>query len=115
MDGKYTATIGSDFTLKDYTYRSGSNSLRIRFMIYDLAGQPRYNAVRRNYLTGSHAGILVYDISNRESLDEIPNWLIQFKSILLATKTRGTFFLMTDLNWINQFGISSRLSLFDIS
>ena len=49
-------------------------------MIYDLAGQERFKSVRGNFMTGSHAGIFVYDISNRASLEKIPDWLIEFKS-----------------------------------
>lgn len=82
MNENYTATIGAGFTLKDYNYVSGSESARIRFMIYDLAGQPRYNAVRRQYIMGSHAALLVYDISNRDSYDNMTKWLIQFKQVI---------------------------------
>ena len=78
----YTATIGTDFSIKDYTYVNGSTKVNIRFMIYDLAGQERYKAGRSNFLSGSHAAILVYDISNRESLNDIPNWLVEFKSVI---------------------------------
>lgn len=83
VDGKYTATIGADFTLKDFSYKTTTGeTARLRFMIYDLAGQPRYDAVRRNYIMGAHAGVLVYDVTNRASLEEIPKWLIQFKAVI---------------------------------
>lgn len=78
----HLATIGSDFTLKDYVYTpyDGARGERIRYMIYDLAGQQRFKNVRGNFMDGSHAGIFVYDISNRASLDKIPEWLVDFKS-----------------------------------
>lgn len=78
----HQATIGSDFTLKDYLYQpyAGAQGERIRYMIYDLAGQERFKKVRGNFMTGSHAGIFVYDISNRASLEKIPDWLVEFKS-----------------------------------
>ena len=79
---EYTATIGTDFTVKDYDYVSGATNARIRYMIYDLAGQSRYKSGRKNFLSGAHAAILVYDISNRTSLEEIPDWLIEFKSVV---------------------------------
>ncbi len=82
MIEEYKATIGTDFTVKDYDYKSGAISERIRFMIYDLAGQQRYKSGRKNFMSGSHACILVYDISNRASLEEIPEWLIEFKSVV---------------------------------
>lgn len=82
MSEDYKATIGTDFSIKDYTYVNGTIKANIRFMIYDLAGQERYKAGRNNFISGSHAGILVYDISNRESLNDIPNWLVEFKSVI---------------------------------
>ena len=56
----HTATIGSDFTLKDHVYTpyKGAQGARIRFMIYDLAGQERFKTVRGNFIAGSHAGIV---------------------------------------------------------
>jgi small GTP-binding protein len=82
MDDEYTATVGTDFSLKDHVYKNGTESTLIRFMIYDLAGQERYKSGRSNFISGSHAGILVYDVSNRASLDDIPEWLVQFKSVI---------------------------------
>lgn len=84
MHEEYVATIGTDFTVKDYDYKSGSINERIRFMIYDLAGQARYRSGRKNFMSGAHAGILVYDISNRSSLEQIPEWLVEFKSVVRA-------------------------------
>lgn len=82
MGDEYAPTIGTDFTVKDFDYKSGAINERIRFMIYDLAGQERYKGNRNNFLTGAHAAIFVYDISNRSSLEDIPNWLIEFKSVV---------------------------------
>lgn len=82
MDSDYSPTIGTDFTVKDFEYKSGATNARIRFMLYDLAGQTRYKAGRSNFLTGAHAAIFVYDVSNRSSLEDIPNWLIEFKSVV---------------------------------
>ena len=35
MGGDYAPTIGTDFTVKDFDYKSGAINERIRFMIYD--------------------------------------------------------------------------------
>ena len=80
----HQATIGSDFTLKDYLYQpyEGAQGERIRYMIYDLAGQERFKNVRGNFMNGSHAGIFVFDISNRASLEKIPDWLVEFKKVV---------------------------------
>ena len=80
----YSATLGTDFTLKDYTYTEGEISENMRFMIYDLAGQDRFKAGRSSFIAGSHAGILVYDVANRTSLEVIPKWLEDFKKVVKA-------------------------------
>ena len=83
MQRNYSATIGSEFVIKDYNYKTTyGETARLRYLIYDLAGQPRFTSVRRNYIMGSNAGIFVYDVSNRTSLDTLTNWLMEFKSVI---------------------------------
>lgn len=80
----HTATIGADFVIKDFNYYpvQGSQPVRIKFMIYDLAGQKRFSTVRGNFITGAHAAIFVYDITNRGSFEALKDWLIEFKSVI---------------------------------
>ena len=77
---EYVATMGTDFSVKDYEYTKATHSTRIRFLIFDLAGQKRYRTGQKNFMVGSHAVVLVYDISNKKSIQEIPEWLREFKS-----------------------------------
>lgn len=84
FNDQHQATIGAEFVIKDYSYHpyEGAPATNIRFMLYDIAGQQRFKTVRKNFISGAHAGIFVYDISNRSSLEEIPDWLIEFKSVV---------------------------------
>lgn len=81
---QHTATIGADFIIKDYNYHpyAGAPATNIRYMLYDLAGQQRFKTVRGNFIIGAHAAIFVYDISNRASLEEIPDWFMEFKAVV---------------------------------
>ena len=54
----------------------------IRYMIYDLAGQPRYDAIRGQYMVGTHAALLVYSISDRVSYDKMMSWIEEFKKVI---------------------------------
>lgn len=78
----YTATIGAGFSLIMHNFKAKSGSIPIRFMVYDLAGQPRYNSIRKQYMVGSNAALLVYDVTNRTSFDNIIKWLEQFKDVV---------------------------------
>ena len=81
---QHTATIGADFVIKNYNYQPylGAPGSNIRFMIYDIAGQERFKNVRNTFITGAHAAIFVYDVSNRSSLEEIPEWFVEFKRVV---------------------------------
>ena len=40
------------------------------------AGQEIYRAITRNYYRGAMGFIVMYDIGNQKSLDDIPGWLV---------------------------------------
>jgi small GTP-binding protein len=60
-----------------------------------LAGQAQFKRVRQSYLANAEAGILVYDVTNRASFENIDkNWYIEIKKgspnitlILVGNKT----------------------------
>ncbi|KAL8607766.1 hypothetical protein ACOMHN_039439 [Nucella lapillus] len=63
----YPPTIGVDFGLKDLTV-SGE---RCRVQIWDTAGQERFRAVTSCYFRGAHGVILVYDVTQARTFDNI--------------------------------------------
>ncbi|MHA2366212.1 MAG: Rab family GTPase [Candidatus Hodarchaeales archaeon] len=78
--GQYLTTIGADFAIKEMSLDVEDENYFIKYSIWDLAGQQNFKSVRSLYYTGSHAGILVYDITNRTSFDNIQNWLTEVKN-----------------------------------
>ncbi len=69
----HIATIGVDFA-KKVIEREGTN---VWLIIWDLAGQPTYESVRRHYYIGCHAIILVYSTIDRDTFDNSSKWLIE--------------------------------------
>ena len=67
----YSATIGADFAIK----RINLENYRLTFQIWDLAGQQRFAAVRELYYRGSRGALLVFDVTNPSSFNNLPNWL----------------------------------------
>lgn len=70
------ATVGVDFKTRIVKV-DGKNVL---LMIWDTAGQEAYRTFTRSYYRGSAVAILVYDITKRDSFENIPKWLQEVKN-----------------------------------
>ncbi|MHA2185991.1 MAG: GTP-binding protein, partial [Promethearchaeota archaeon] len=68
----YKSTIGTSIMKKECDF-VGLDS-RVRFVIWDLAGQAQFKRVRQSYLANAEAGILVYDVTRRETFDNLEGW-----------------------------------------
>ncbi len=74
----YKSTIGTSIMKKECTFQELDST--VRFIIWDLAGQAQFKRVRKSYLTNAEAGILVYDVTNRSSFENIDkNWHREIK------------------------------------
>ena len=56
-------------------------------ILYDTAGQERYRAITKNYFHGSDIVLILYDITNRKSFDDVGSWLESLSDILSSWKT----------------------------
>ena len=78
----YKSTIGTSIMKKECEFE-GLDS-KVRFVIWDLAGQAQFKRVRRSYLSNAETGILVFDVTRKETYDKIESW---FKEIMDASPT----------------------------
>ncbi len=46
-------------------------------VIWDLAGQPSFESVRKHYYLGCSGILLVYSVINRKSLDNASKWMVE--------------------------------------
>ena len=53
----------------------------IKIQIWDSAGQEKYRVLIPSYVRNSSIVFIVYDISNRTSFDNVPNWISFVKNI----------------------------------
>ncbi|XP_062511966.1 ras-related protein Rab-13-like [Corticium candelabrum] len=67
----YTATIGVDYKVK--TVQLGSDIVRLQ--IWDTAGQERFKTLTAAYYRGANGILLVYDITQERSFDQLTTWL----------------------------------------
>jgi len=72
----HMATIGLDYRLKNMTLKSGKN---VKLQIWDTAGQDRFRAITKNYYKGANGIILIYDITNPQTFDNVKGWISQIR------------------------------------
>jgi small GTP-binding protein len=78
---QYMMTIGAEFSIKDVIWQNGPLAgSSTKAQIWDLAGQQRFSAVRPLYYIGSHAALLVYDVTVSNSFENLINWLKEIKT-----------------------------------
>ncbi|MEJ2251302.1 MAG: DUF4268 domain-containing protein, partial [Candidatus Lokiarchaeota archaeon] len=73
----YKPTLGVNITKKECHFE-GLDSF-VRFVIWDLAGQPQFQRIRTSYLANAGAGILVFDVTNQKSFENIKIWHKEIK------------------------------------
>ena len=64
-------TIGIDFKIKTIPVKDK----RIKLQIWDTAGQERFHTITKSYYRGALGIMLVYDITNANSFDNVAKWL----------------------------------------
>ena len=72
----HITTIGLDYRLKTMTLKSGKN---VKLQIWDTAGQDRFKAITKNYYKGANGIILIYDVTNTKTYDNIKIWISQIR------------------------------------
>ena len=68
---EHQATIGVEFGAKNIEF----DNQTYRIQIWDTAGQENYRSITRSYYKNSICAMIVYDITNKDSFDNIKNWL----------------------------------------
>ncbi|CAL9099025.1 unnamed protein product [Musa textilis] len=67
----YISTIGVDFKIRTVEL----DGKTVKLQIWDTAGQEWFKTITSSYYRGAHGIIIVYDITEMESFDNIRQWL----------------------------------------
>ena len=70
----FRPTIGWDF----HNYKTQIGTKNVTLQIWDTAGQERFQSLGKAFYRGSDAWILVYDITNEETLTSLTQWIETF-------------------------------------
>jgi len=73
-----TSTIGASYASKEIVFKEYNK--KVQFDIWDTAGQEQYRTIGKIFYKDSQIAILVFDITNAQSYEEMKNyWYLQIK------------------------------------
>ena len=84
-DDSFVPTIGVDFVSIYYIYKFQKlktlevNGKKVKLQIWDTAGQERFKNITASYYRGGNGVLVVYDITERESFENLNSWLIEIE------------------------------------
>ena len=70
-EGSKTATVGVDLVTKNFKHKNENYIIQL----FDTAGQERFKGITKSYFHMSDYYFVVFDLTNKISLDSIPGWL----------------------------------------
>ena len=76
-------TIGVEFGTKIISV----NNEKIKIQVWDTAGQELFRSITRSYYRGVAGVILVFDMSNIDSINSIPSWFKDLKNTYMRLST----------------------------
>ena len=74
----YMPTIGVSISEKNVTVGKSN----VNFIIWDVAGQSKFQMMRTHFYTGAEAVLLIFDLTREKTFQSIPNWDKDIKTSL---------------------------------
>jgi len=71
----FIATIGIDFKVKTIDL----DGKKVKLQIWDTAGQERFHTITTAYYRGAHGMVLVYDVTDEKSFENVRHWMKQIE------------------------------------
>jgi small GTP-binding protein len=72
-----TPTCGADF----HSYTATVNGQPVKLQIWDTAGQERFRAISKAYFRNAVGAVLVFDLTNAESFEDLAGWLHDLETL----------------------------------
>jgi len=103
----YISTIGVDFKIRTIELEQK----KIKLQIWDTAGQERFRTITSSYYRGAHGIIVVYDVTDQVSFNNVKQWLQEIdryacesvNKLLVGNKCDLTTKKVVDANTAKEF------------
>ena len=82
FQGNYNSSIGIDFQTKVIKRKSKQYSIQV----FDTAGEERFRSITSFYFRMAEYFLLIFDLTNRNSFDAIPEWIALLKEYVEKPK-----------------------------
>ena len=80
---EYIVTIGSQFAVKTVAlHGNNGRNVVVKLLVWDLAGQQRFDFIRGSYYRGSKGALLVFDTTRKSTWVELPKWIKETEDAL---------------------------------
>ena len=76
FDENYKCTVGTEYKL--HSIYPDLNT-EVNLHVWDTAGSEKYKSITKQYYRDAHGIILIYDIANRKSFNNLNNWIEDIK------------------------------------
>jgi Ras-related protein Rab-1A len=116
----FISTIGIDFKMKTITVKNK----KVRLQIWDTAGQERFRTIVQSYYRGAQSIIIVFDITDIKSFENVKCWLSeinkyvldeQFAQILLVGNKNDLATRAVSYELAKQFAIENQMKYIETS
>jgi small GTP-binding protein len=87
------STIGVDFETKKVIV----DGTEILLNIWDFAGEKKFRLLFPSYVSGASGALMLYDVTNKESLNDLFDWINVISSVPNSPKTKILIEAKTDL------------------
>lgn len=90
-------TIGVEFSSKIIKVGNGPTKRNIKLQLWDTAGQERFRSLTRGYYRGSAGVLLVYDITTRDTFEQLGDFMADIRALTSPTVSIVVLANKTDL------------------
>jgi small GTP-binding protein len=94
----YVPTMGTN--ISDKNFQVGNDFVEL--IIWDIAGQSKFQTIRKHFYQGVNGIILIYDLTNPKSFESISAWYKDIKSYYSHKKSIVGFIFGNKLDLVNK-------------